>query len=470
MPSLFFNPKSIALIGATSDPRKFGNAVTKNILNNDSLHCDVYLISKNSEKIHGKKCYRFLSEVPVDIDLVIILVPARIVEIVINQCIKRNVKRIIIVTAGFGEIDDLGKKVEQEIANKCRRNGIRVMGPNCVGIQNLDIGLNASFIQSAPKGEIGMVSQSGSIGCACFYEMEKWGIGCSKFASIGNNVDLSYPDLLDYFKTDIHSEIIALYTEAIKKPKEFIKSLREITPIKPVISLKGGKNAIGMETAASHTGSLASNYKIFKTVLNQAGVISCENITDFITAMKIFTGCPIPKGENIGIMTNSGGTAVLFCDQMERFGLKLAPFSHDFIEKITPHIIPLVKKINPLDMIAGAGEKEYYHIAKAMLEDPQIDIVLACIVIPPFLEMDPSEHFRGLVNAWNEMRREKPLVVLNLFGQHSSRVMNVSKEEKVTFFSNPHNAAFSIKLLIDRMKFLTHAHDSSVLLPHGDLI
>ncbi len=455
----FFNPRSIAIIGATADPKKFGNAVTKNILENKVLQCEIYLITQNSEDIQGKKCYRFLSEVPGEVDLVIILVPARIVEIVINQCIKKKVKGIIIITAGFGEIDDIGKRVEQEIVRKCKENGIRVMGPNCVGIQNLEMGLNASFIQTAPGGSIGMISQSGSIGCACFYEMQEWNLGCSKFASIGNNVDFSYFELLEYLKEDEHTRLISIYMESIKNPKEFLKVLRLLTPVKPVISLKGGKNAIGMQTASSHTGSLASDNRILKAALHQVGTIPCDTIGEFITAMKTFSYLPLPKGEKIGILTNSGGTAVLFCDHLERFNLQLASFSAEFIDKITPHVIPLVKKVNPLDMIAGAGEKEYFEITRAMLEDPTIDIIVVGLVIPPFLEMDPGEHFKGAVKAWNQTGREKPLLILNLFGEHFSGIKQISKEEKITFFTNPLDVALSIKFLIERMKFLNHLNE-----------
>ncbi|MFW9878617.1 MAG: CoA-binding protein, partial [Candidatus Thorarchaeota archaeon] len=173
MASFFFYPKTIAVIGATNNPKKFGNAVTINILKNKNLKSKVFLVSNKKEEIAGLKCFKSILEIPRDIDIAIILVPAHVTNEVINQCIEKKVKGIIIVTAGFGEINQEGKKKELEIASKCKEAGIRIMGPNCVGIQNLDINLNASFIQTAPSGDISMISQSGSFGCASFYAMER---------------------------------------------------------------------------------------------------------------------------------------------------------------------------------------------------------------------------------------------------------------------------------------------------------
>ena len=280
----FFFPKSIAVIGATANPRKFGNAVTINILKNKNLESELFLVTQKSNEILGLKCYKSILDVPKDVDLAIILVPAKAVDGVIDQCIEKQVKRIIIVTAGFGEINQEGKKAEKRIAEKCTKVGIRVMGPNCVGIQNLDIGLNASFIQAAPPGIISMISQSGSFGCASFYAMERENLGCSKFANIGNNVDISFVEVLEFFREDPNSRIICIYMETIEDGRKFLKSLKSIVPIKPIIVLKGGRTSSGMKAASSHTGSIATNYKMLKTSIKQAGATLCENASDFITA------------------------------------------------------------------------------------------------------------------------------------------------------------------------------------------
>jgi len=452
MISFFFEPRSIAVIGATSNPKKFGNAVTTNILQNKNISKDIFLVSRNSREISGLKCYYSILDIPRKIDIAIILVPAQYIDEVIDQCIEKRVKGIIIITAGFGEINEEGKKKEIKIVKKCKKAGIRVMGPNCVGIQNLDIGLNASFIQTAPPGKIGMISQSGSFGCASFYAMEREDIGCSKFANIGNGVDVSFDEILDFFKNDPITEIVCIYVETIDNGRIFLDSLRNILPKKPVIILKGGRTRYGMKAASSHTGSMATNYKMLKSSIKQAGAVLCENVTDFVSALKTFSFLPIPMGERIGVLTNSGGSSVLFSDKAEEFGLHLTEFSEILKERVSSYLIPLVKLENPLDMIGVADEKTYYNITKLMLEDSEIDIVVACVVIPPFLEMKSNEHYKGIIQAWNDTGRRKPLIPLIMFGDQFKDLRAHSKKEKSTIFFTPHDAAYAIKLLIERIK------------------
>ncbi len=450
----FFYPKTIAVIGATSNPKKFGNAVTINILKNKDIQSQLYLISHKSKEILGLKCYTSILEIPEHIDIAIILVPAKAVDGVIEQCIEKKVKGIIIITAGFGEINEEGKKKEQEIAKNCKEAGIRVMGPNCVGIQNLDIGLNASFIQAAPPGKISMISQSGSFGCAMFYAMASQNLGCSKFANIGNNIDVSFNEILDFFNEDKNTEIICIYMETITDGRVFLKTLKDIVLNKPIIVLKGGRTAYGMKAASSHTGSIATNYKMLKTSINQSRALLCENTSDFITALKAYSFLPLPKGEKIGVLTNSGGSSVLFSDKAEEFNLRLASFSETLIDKMKPYLISLVKFINPLDMIGVADKEQYYNVTKLMLEDPGIDIVVACVVIPPFLEMKSDEHYRGIIKAWNDTKRIKPLITLIMFAEEFSDIRDHSKKENTTIFFTPHDAAYAIKILIERMKLL----------------
>lgn len=454
MVSFFFYPKTIAVIGATNNPKKFGNAVTVNLLNNKNLKTQVFLVSQKGQEIGGLRTYKSILEIQREIDIAIILVPAKVIDDVIDQCLKKKVKGIIIITAGFGEIDEEGKKKEQEMTLKSDNSGIRIIGPNCVGLQNLDIGLNASFIQTAPIGNISMISQSGSFGCASFYAMEREYIGCSKFANIGNGIDVSFNEILEFFKTDQNTRIISIYMETIENGKEFVKILKDIIRIKPIVVLKGGRTNYGMRAASSHTGSIATNYKMFQTSLKQTGAVLCENVNDFITALKTFTFLPIPDGERIGVLTNSGGSSVLFSDKAEGFNLSMAEFSDELKVKIAPYLIPLVKLVNPLDMIGGANESTYYNITKIMLEEPTIDIVVACVVIPPFLKMKSDEHYRGIIRAWNDTGRKKPLIPLLMFSENFTILREYSKREKSTIFFTPHDAAFAIKTLIERKRLL----------------
>ncbi len=452
----FFYPKSIAVIGATANPKKFGNAVTINILKNQRLRSEIFLISPKSQEIMGQKCYASILDVTKDIDLAIILVPAKIIQSVIDECIKKEVKGIIIITAGFSEINEEGRKEENSIAEKCNAAGIRVMGPNCVGIQNIDINLNASFIQTAPHGNISMISQSGSFGCASFYALEQEGLGISKFANIGNNIDITFVDVLDFFYHDANSKIIGIYTETLRHGKKFFHKIKEIIPYKPIILLKGGRTSTGMKAASSHTGSIASNYQILKSAINQAGATLCENARDFIIALKTFSRLPLPKGERIAVLTNSGGSSVLFSDKVEEYQLELTSFTNKLKQKMKPFLIPLVKLVNPLDMIGGAAEKQYYNITKLMLEDDSIDIVVACVVIPPFLEMNSDEHYRGIINAWNDTGRKKPLIPLIFFGDNFESIRQLAHKQDAPIFYTPDEAAYAVKILVERKRYLSN--------------
>jgi acetyl-CoA synthetase (ADP-forming) len=454
MPHVFFTPKTIAVIGATANPKKFGNAVTINILKNKNLKSKLFLVTQNSKEIMGIPCFQSILDIPEEIELAIILVPASAVDVVIDECIIKRVKRIIIVTAGFGEISEEGKQAEKKIAEKCKQNNIRIMGPNCVGIQNNDIGLNASFIQAAPPGDISLISQSGSFGCASFYAMDRENIGCSKFANIGNNVDISFVDILDYFNTDSNTKIIGLYMETITQGAKFLELLKKIIPKKPIVVFKGGRSASGMKAASSHTGSIATNYKMLKAVVKQGGATLCESASDFMVALKTFSFLPIPQGDKIGVLTNSGGSSVLFSDKAEDFGLSLVEFSTSLKEKIKTQLIPLVKLVNPLDMIGVAGEAQYYQVTKAMLEDPGIDIVVPCLVIPPFLEMSSDEHYRGMIRAWNDTNRKKPIIPLIFFGESFKELINFAKKENSPLFYTPQEAAFAVKILVERHRII----------------
>lgn len=450
MISKFFYPNTIAIIGATANPKKFGNAVTMNLLKNDKLESEIFLVNHKGKEINGIPTYKSILDIPEEIDIALVLVPAKYVEGVIDECIQKEVEGIIIVSAGFGEINEKGKELENKIALKCKSAGIRVMGPNCVGIINRQINLNASFIQMPPKGHISMISQSGSFGCACFYKLENQHIGISKFINLGNKIDVSFRHILPFLKKDEDTKIIAIYMEELTEGRKFLENIKEVNQTKPIVILKGGKTKKGREAASSHTGSIATNYKLLQTAIHQAGGILCENISEFITALKSLTFLPIPNDSKLGILTNSGGTSVLFSDQAEKLNLKFAEFSDELKKKISPHLISLVKLVNPLDMIAGAGETQYYEITKALLEDNDIDIVIGACVIPPFLQMKSIEHYRGMIRAWNDTKRRKPLIPLMLFSQGFEELTEYAKNVNTPIFFTPYEAAYAAHVLIKR--------------------
>jgi len=458
--SFFFNPKKVAIIGATAHPRKFGNVVTENILSNKDREYEIFLVSLKKQPINGLETYQSILDIPGEVDIAIILVPARAVEEVVDNCIKKPVKGIIIVTGGFGEINEEGKALEKRIASKCKDAGIRVIGPNCVGIQNNDLGLNASFILQPPKGDVGFITQSGSFGAAVLYAMKDNNLGCSKFANLGNMIDVSYREVLEYYNDDPNTKIICMYLESVSEGRKFYECIKRVIPNKPILVLKGGRTASGMSAASSHTGSLSTNYQLLKSAVDQAGGHMIEGAEDYATALKALSFNPLPNGNRIGVLTNSGGSSVLFSDQAEQFGLKIAEFSDGLIKKIRPHVIPLVKMVNPLDMIAGAREEQYYQVTKAMLESSDVDIVVPACVITPFLEIQWDEHYRGVIRAWNETGRKKPVIPLLVFADSFPQIRALSEKENCTAYFTPYQAAYACKVLIDRMNYLKKINEA----------
>ncbi len=450
----FFYPKSNAVIGATADPRKFGNAVTINLLENKNLESEIFPVNPKADTICGLKSYPTIVDIEKEVDLAILLVPAKAVPIVIDQCIEKKVKRIIVVSAGFAEINEEGRKIEQKMVKKAKDANIRVIGPNCVGLMNLDIGMNASFVLTPLKGTTSIVSQSGSFAAACLYEMWWQGLGFSKFANLGNMADVNLTDLLDYFKNDNSTSVVCVYLENVVDGRAFYIKMKEVAKEKPTVILKGGRTSAGMKSASSHTGSMATDYTSLKAAIKQSGATLCESLNDYITAIKAFSFLPVPEGKRIGVLTNSGGSAVLLSDTAEELGMKLAEFTDDFKQKINPFVIPLVKKVNPLDMIAGANGESFYQVTKAMLEDSNVDIVAPCCVIPTFLEMQPDEHFKGVIRAWNETQRKKPILPVFMSGFLIEEIKKIAKEEKVPIFFSPREAAFAAKVLMERKKLL----------------
>jgi acyl-CoA synthetase (NDP forming) len=297
-----------------------------------------------------------------------------------------------------------------------------------------------------------MVTQSGSFGAACLYEMKGQGLGFSKFANLGNMSDINLTDLLKFFKDDEPSEVVCIYLENVIDGRKFYETLKEVAAVKPAIILKGGRTAYGASAAASHTGSIATDYTSLKAAIKQSGATLCENLNDYVAAIKAFSFLPLPEGNRVGILTNSGGSAVLFSDNAEEFGMELAEFSEEIKDKINPHIIPLVKKVNPLDLIAGANGESYYQVTKAMLEDPNIDIVVPCAVIPTFLEMTLDEHYLGVIRAWNETGRKKPIIPIFMSGELVDLSKEIAEKEKAPVFLSPREAAFAVKVLLERKK------------------
>ncbi|WP_297523562.1 CoA-binding protein, partial [Thermococcus sp.] len=343
----FFRPRGIAVIGASNDPLKLGYEVFKNL--KKYRDGKVYPVNVKDEVVQGVRAYKNVKEIPGEVDLAIIVVPKRFVKQTLIDCGKKGVKGAVIITAGFGETGEEGKKEERELVEIAHRYGMRLIGPNCVGVMNTHNEVNATFIMDARKGDIAFVSQSGALGAGIVYKTVKEGIGFSKFVSVGNMADLDFAELMEYLADTEEDKAIALYIEGVKDGRKFIEVAKRVTKKKPVIALKAGRSESGARAASSHTGSLAGSWKIYEAAFKQGGVLIAETIDDMLSMARAFTQ-PLPRGKRVAIMTNAGGPGVLTADEIDKRGLKLANLEEKTIEELRSFLPPMAAVKNPVDM------------------------------------------------------------------------------------------------------------------------
>ncbi|AAL80656.1 acetyl-CoA synthetase [Pyrococcus furiosus DSM 3638] len=445
----FFNPRGIAVIGASNDPKKLGYEVFKNL--KEYQGGKVYPVNVREEEVQGVKAYKSVKEIPGEVDLAIIVVPKKFVKQTLIECGEKGVKGVVIITAGFGETGEEGKREEKELVEIAHKYGMRIIGPNCVGIMNTHANLNATFITVAKKGNVAFISQSGALGAGIVYKTIKEDIGFSKFISVGNMADLDFADLMEYLADTQEDKAIALYIEGIKDGRRFIEVAKKVTKKKPVIALKAGKSESGSRAAASHTGSLAGSWKIYEAAFKQSGVLVANTIDEMLSMARAFTQ-PLPKGNRVAIMTNAGGPGVLTADEIDKRGLKLANLEEKTIEELRSFLPPMAAVKNPVDMIASARGEDYYRTAKLLLQDPNVDILIAICVVPTFAGMTPTEHAEGIIRAVKEVNNGKPVLALFMAGYVSEKAKELLEKNGIPTYERPEDVAAAAYALVQQAK------------------
>jgi len=445
----FFKPRAIAVIGASNDPLKLGYDVFKNL--KKYKDGKVYPVNVKDETVQGVKAYKNVKDIPDEVDLAIIVVPKKFVKQTLIDCGEKGVKGAVIITAGFGETGEEGKKEERELVEIAHSYGMRLIGPNCVGIMNTHNDMNATFIMDAKKGSIAFVSQSGALGAGIVYKTVKEGIGFSKFVSVGNMGDLDFAELMEYLAETGEDKAIALYIEGLKDGRKFIEVAKKVTKKKPVIALKAGKSESGARAASSHTGSLAGSWKIYEAAFKQSGVLIAETIDDMLSMARAFTQ-PLPKGKRVAIMTNAGGPGVLTADEIDKRGLKLANLEKKTIEELRSFLPPMAAVKNPVDMIASARGEDYYRTAKLLLQDPNVDMLIAICVVPTFAGMTPTEHAEGVIRAVKEVNNGKPVLGLFMAGYVSEKAKELLEATGIPSYERPEDVAAGAYALVQQAK------------------
>ena len=408
----FFNPKRIALVGASADYRKLGNSILMNLL---ASEIDVFPITRSREHVLGTKAYPSLDTLPEPVDLVIVAVAAKYCASLMPEIKKAGARNAVIISGGFSETGSEGIELENELAKAAKESGIRIIGPNCVGVLNSRL-FNGTFTMMPERGNIAFVSQSGALGGMTIYTTRTKRIGMSKFASVGNAADVGIVEVIDYFRQDPKSTVIAAYIEGVNEGRGLFESLQKAASEKPVVVLKGGKSEAGGRATQSHTGSLAGSAKIFDGMIRQAGCVTAPSLDTLFEVCKLFDYQSLPRGRRIGIISNTGGAGVLATDAASELGLKIATFEHETHDELSQVLPPMASVRNPIDVVASGGRREYRIATELLLKDSNVDMLLVICAVPTFAGMTQTEHAAGTLEGVRMAGIDKPVIGVWLAG------------------------------------------------------
>lgn len=398
----FFYPESIAVVGASSKEGTLGYELLGNLLK-FGYKGKLYPINPKAETIHELKCYKSLAEIKGNVDLAVIMLGKNLVLPAIDECGEKKIDSVIVITAGFKEVGEEGVTLEKELIAKIKKYGMKLVGPNCMGIINTkaDVLMNGTFIKGTPvAGGIGFVSQSGALGAAVLKIIEKFDIGFSQFLSIGNKADVSENEVIEYWKTNKDVSVITAYLESFSDPKEFLRICGEVTKHKPVIAIKAAKTSAGMRAASSHTGALASADTVAQTLFEQTGVIRVDTVEDMFNLAKAFDRSKLPDGKGVAILTNAGGPAILTVDEADKCGLDVVELSEKTKNKLREIVVPEASVNNPVDLLPPATAEVYGKATEILMADENVDAGI--LILGPPLMFDTVEITKYICEAANK--------------------------------------------------------------------
>ncbi|MFH0925988.1 MAG: acetate--CoA ligase family protein [bacterium] len=452
----FFNPRAVAIIGAAREQGKVGYEVLNNILKG-GYKGRVYPVNPKASEILGVKVYRNIKEINDKLDLAVIIVPAAFVSDTLKDCGQKGIEAAIVITAGFKEAGIEGAKLEKEFLEIARENGIRILGPNCLGLINTYCNLNASFATNMPKkGDIAFFSQSGALGTAILDWAIGEGIGFSKVISLGNKADISEVEMLEVLMKDNESKVILGYLEGVTNGAAFMQAARMASKIKPVIITKSGSTAAGSRAASSHTGTLAGSEEAFKAAFKQTGIIRANTIRELFDYALAFVSQPIPQGDRLAIVTNAGGPGIIAADASEKAGIKLASFRKTTIDYLRSKLPPSAAVYNPVDIIGDARTDRYRESISTVYNDPDVDGLL--VILTPQAMTEIEETAKEVVKI---TQTHKKTVLSSFMGEYSiSQGKSILREGNVPNYLFPDEAVNTFKTMVSYNRWINRPLDT----------
>ena len=402
-------PKAIAVIGASTKDHTIGSDIMKR-LKEYNFTGDIYPVNPKGGEIQGFKAYTNVKEIPGEVDLAIIVIAQKFVLNAIDECHEKGIKGICIISAGFKEAGEEGAQAERELVAKLKEYGMRCVGPNCLGVVNTapDIRMDGCFAESLPeRGNIGFVSQSGALGGGILNILKDLNLGFAQFISIGNQADVNAETAIEYWENEDDVQQILLYMESIQNPANFRKLATRVTKKKPILALKAGRSAAGASAASSHTGSLAGADKAANALLMQSGVIREYSLKNLFATAKVFATSPIPKGDRVAIITNSGGPGIMATDAVCEYGMQMAKLSDATKEKLRSFLPAAASVKNPVDMIASAPIEHYKQTLETVIADENVDMI--GVIYLPFLGLKDIDVAQALMEI-KAKYPEKPII------------------------------------------------------------
>jgi acetyl coenzyme A synthetase (ADP forming)-like protein len=450
-----FSPESIAVIGASTQKGKVGHDIFTNILFG-GYKGTLYPVNPRAKSIASVRCYPDVLQIPDPIDLGMIILPPERSLKAIEGCIEKGVKGIVIVSAGFKEVGGEGLEIENEIANVCKEAGVRLVGPNCLGVINPspDVSLNASFSRRMPKaGNVSFISQSGALCTAVLDFAAAKGFGFSKFISIGNKADVDELDLLRYCHKDPDTDVVMIYMEELSRDsEEFITEVRAMASFPdplPILAIKSGSSVAGAKAAASHTGSLAGSDAIYDAIFTQSGILRCDTVNQLFDSAQAFAAKKYPNSDKIAIVTNAGGPGIIATDISEQSGLKLAKFSDSTVKELHKYLPSTANFHNPVDVIGDAAKDRYENTLATVISDPEVDAVL--IILTPQSMTDAIGTAEAVVNI--SKNSDKPVLCSFMGVVDVSGGVEILQKNNIPVYQFPESAARSLGAIREARKW-----------------
>lgn len=447
---LTLEPKTVALIGASAEEKKLGHYILKNLLQS-GFTGEVFPVNPKHEEMMGKRCFHAIGEIPGAVDMAVIVTPAPTVSALAEECGKKKVKTLVVISAGFGELGtDDGHKREAELATIGKKYDMSIVGPNCLGVLRPRIGLNASFADTPSRsGDIALISQSGAMAVAILDAAEREEIGFSSVFSIGNKADLDESDFLEACENDSTTSIIGLYLESVKDGTRFMEAAKRISQKKPVVLIKAGMSVRGAKAVSSHTGALAGSGGALMAACEDAGIHLAATVQEFLAMLTVLKSSPKLPTKNIVIITNAGGPGVLATDAAEQAELLLPTLELKTIDALKKVLPEAASTANPIDVLGDAVADRYQAALEICAKDPNIDGLV--VLLTPQV-MTPCADIARAVIALKKKQRLLPITTSFMGGPHVSEARKLLKKSGIATFPTPEEAVRGLALLFSEDK------------------